>query len=248
MSISGKGGSQRANADLIKTFIIGARKKRKILMDALLRCATDEDQIPAETLRSAIDAISNTIAAVRAGTKSLVELKRYHVNVFLPVNTEDKEMSLTLEITQRAKSHPLPPKHYIEVTVALTDPVVTPITKARGGADYSYLHTFNLGERTVRQVERLRSSDVEFRIFKRTTTFSGGANLCDTKIRPILVGLATAPLAPLSFALNTTAPLNFLGIDGRRTPFLFDVRFSVPSPLACKEDMVIDELIDVIRE
>jgi hypothetical protein len=228
--------------DLNRTFIISARKKRKVLMDALLRCATAEDQVPAETLRSAIDAISNTIAAIRAGTKSLTDLRRFRVSVTIPTSATDDEIDLTLEITQRSNSHPLPPNHYIEVRVALADPVVSPTTRLRHGPDFTYMHTFNLGERTVRQVEILRSSDVEFRIFKRPSSFG------ECKTKPVLVGLATAPLAPLSFAFNTTAPLNFLGMDGHRTSFLFDVRISVPAPLVCQSDMAIDEMIDVIRE
>jgi hypothetical protein len=231
------------DADLVKPFLVGARKKRKILMDALLRCATAEDQIPAETLRSAIDAISNTIAAIRAGTKLIPDLKRYRVSVTLPTTADDDEIDLTVEITQRAQSHPLPPLHYIEVTVPLADPAVSPTTRARATENYTYIHTFNLGERTVRQVEFLKSKDIQFRIFKRRTAIVG-----EEKARPLFIGLATAPLAQLAFALNATAPLNFLGMDGRRTPFLFDVRISVPTLLVCHSDMAIDEMIDVLME
>jgi hypothetical protein len=138
-------------------------------MDALLRCTTAEDQVPAATLRSAVDALSNTIAAVHAGTKSFADLRRYRVSVTLPTPAADDE----IDRTQRASLHPLPPHHCLEIRVALADPAVAPTTKARRGADFAYAHTFNLGERTARQVERLRASDVEFRIFRRPTALTG---------------------------------------------------------------------------
>ena len=91
--------SKTAKNDLIKIFIGESKKKRKRLMDALLRCATAEDQSPAETLRAAIDSITNTISALRAGTKTLDDLKRYHLSITLPVSDLDNNVYITIERT-----------------------------------------------------------------------------------------------------------------------------------------------------
>jgi hypothetical protein len=231
-----------AQDDLVRLFVVNSRKKRKRLMDGLLRCASAEDQIPAEKLRSAIDSISNTIAALRSGTKTFSDLRRFHLSVSLPVGVEDGAAELTMEITQRPQSHPLPPHHYIEIKPPVGSAVQTPPIRSRAGPAFAFCHTFDLGDRSGRQMELLRASDIEFRIFRKQIAIARAAP------RPVLVGLATAPLAPLSFALSSTAPLNFIGMDGRRTNFLFDVRMSVLAPLVPQTDLAIDETIDVIRE
>jgi hypothetical protein len=233
---------RRTQDDLIRFFVIDSKKKRKRLMDGLLRCASAEDQMPAEKLRSAIDSISSTIASIRSGTKTFADLKRFHLSVSLPVSAEQETAELTMEITQRPQSHPLPPHHYIEIKPPVGLPVQTPPIRSRSGPAFSYWQTFDLGSRSGRQMELLRAKDIEFRIFRKSIAVARAAP------RPVLVGLATAPLAPLSFALNSTAPLNFIGMDGKRTNFLFDVRMSVLAPLVPQSDIAIDETIDVIQE
>jgi hypothetical protein len=209
-------------------------------MNALLRCATAEDQHPAATLRSAIESISNTIAAVKLDSDALAQLKRYHLIVPLPVLDEDPEAHVNVEITQKAKSHPLPPFHYIEVKAPVGAPVRTPMVKLRGEAFATYLHTFNLGERSAEHIETVRSSDMEFRLYRETPGFS------QHPVRRALVGLATAPLAALSYELTVTAQLHFLGMDGKCTHFLFEVRMSVVAPLVSNEELTVSETIDVL--
>jgi hypothetical protein len=226
--------------ELIRIFIRESERKRKRLMNALLRCAAAEDQHPAATLRSAIDSISNTIAALRSEARTLSDLKRYHLLVMLPVLEEEPEAQVTVEITQKPISHPLPPFHYIEVKSPVGKPARTPIIKNRGDPFHTYLHTFNLGERSAEHIESVRSSDVEFRLFRKNTGFS------QHPVRDTLVGLATAPLAALSYELSTTAPLHFMAMDGKRSSFIFEVRMTVVAPLVSKEELTVNETIDVI--
>ena len=231
--------SETAQEDLIRIFISESKKKRKKLMDALLRCATAENQTPAETLRSAIDSISNTIAALQNGTKKLSDLKRFHLSVSLPMSETDTEAFVSVELTQKENSHPLPLQHFIEVKPPFGTNAKSPVIKQRV-QNWSYTHSFNLGDRNPRQIEMLKASDMEFRIYHKSVVLG--------KTKNVLVALATAPLAPLSYALNTTSPLHFMMIDGKRTNFSFDVRMSLSAPLVAAEDLSIDENIDVIRE
>jgi hypothetical protein len=86
----------------------------------------------------------------------------------------------------------------------------------------------------------IRSSDMEFRLYRKDPGFSRH------QMRDELIGLATAPLSPLTYALTTTAPLHFMAMDGRRSNFLFDVRISAEAPLVSKEELDVNETIDVI--
>lgn len=230
--------SRTAQDDLVRIFIAESKRKRKKLMDALLRCATAENQTPAETLRTAIDSISNTIAALKSGNRSLADLRRFHLSVSLPVSDTDTEAYVSIEINQRENSHPLPLQYYLEVKPPVGECVRTPVTKQR--QKFTYTHMFDLGERNSRQIEMLRASDMEFRIYHRRVILG--------KAKNILVALATAPLSPLAFSLNATAPLNFMAMDGKKTSFFFEVRMSLSAPLVAAEDLYVDEHIDVIRD
>ncbi|OHT08341.1 hypothetical protein TRFO_04975 [Tritrichomonas foetus] len=231
--------SDTAKYDLISIFIGESKRKRKKLMDALLRCSTAEDQSPAETLRAAIDSITNTISALRAGTKTLDDLKRFHLSISLPVSDLDNNVYLTVELTQKQKSHPIPLSHFIEVKPPFGDAARTPVFKKRFD-NYTYTHTFDLGERNPRQIELLRSSDLKFSLFHKSIVLG--------KSRNVLKALATAPLSPLTFSLNSTAPLIFMMLDGQKTNILFDARISVSAPLVSADDLLIDETIDVIHD
>ena len=123
--------SETTKRDLISIFIQESRRKRKKLMDALLRCSSAEDQSPAETLRSAIDSITDTISALKAGTKSLEDLKRYHIAIALPISDIESNVLVSIELKQRDKSPPLPLSHFIEVKSPLGDVTRTPIIKKR---------------------------------------------------------------------------------------------------------------------
>jgi hypothetical protein len=48
--------------------------------------------------------------------------------------------------------------------------------------------------------------------------------------------------------MNNSAPLNFMGIDGKRTNFLFEVRMTLAAPLVAVEDLYVNETIDVVRD
>ncbi|KAH0790699.1 hypothetical protein GPJ56_005391 [Histomonas meleagridis] len=207
-------------------------------MDALLRCSSAEDQKPSETLRAAIDSISNTIAALRSGTKTLSDVKRFHLHVDLPVSN-DPEILITMEITKKPKSHPLPLGCFIEVKPPVGDVAKTPpATKLTD--NYTYTHVFNLGERTSQQIDRLKRSDFEFRIYHRNVTLG--------RVRNVIHSIATTPIAPLTYSLSVTSPLLFIAMDGKKTNFQFNVQLFVDSPLVSADELIIDENIDVINE
>ncbi|KAK8842842.1 hypothetical protein M9Y10_025708 [Tritrichomonas musculus] len=230
--------SETTKRDLISIFIQESRRKRKKLMDALLRCSSAEDQSPAETLRSAIDSITDTISALKAGTKSLEDLKRYHIAIALPISDIESNVLVSIELKQRDKSPPLPLSHFIEVKSPLGDVTRTPIIKKRTNIMYQYTHTFDMGERNPRQIERLRSSDIEFRIIHRVIVLG--------KTKNVVKAMATAPLSPLAYSLNTSAPLIFMNLDGVKSNIIFDVRISVTAPLVSSEDLLVDEDIAVV--
>jgi hypothetical protein len=160
----------------------------------------------------------------------------------------DTEASVTIEITQKPASHPLPLQHYLEVKPPVGEVARSDVVTRRM-ANYSYIHTFNLGERTSRQIEMLKASDMEFRIYHKTKVIEKvGPHDVKQKGKPVLIALATAPLAPLSYSMNNSAPLNFMAIDGKRTSFLFEVRMTLGAPLVAVEDLYVNETIDVIRD
>lgn len=230
--------SDTTKHDLIAIFIQESRRKRKKLMDALLRCATSEDQSPAETLRSAIDSITDTISALKAGTKGLEDLKRYHIAIALPISDVESNVLLNIELKQRENTPPVPLSHFIEVKSPLGDIARTPIIKKRTNTIYQYSHTFDMGERNPRQIEKLRSSDFEFRLMHKVVVLG--------KTKNVVKAMATAPLSPLAYSLNTSAPLIFMNLDGQKSNIIFDVRISTGAPLVSSEDLLVDEDISVV--
>lgn len=231
--------SATTQKELTSIFISDSKKQKKRFMDALLRCGTAEDQTPAQTLRSAIDSISNTIAALQNHTKTLSDVKRFHLRVPLPVADDDDTVLLTIQIVQKPNSHSLPLGYYIEVKPPSGEACRTPIVKKRG-TYMNYSHLFDLGDRSPRHIEMLRSSDIEFRIYHKEIVLGKGKN--------VLIGFATAPLSSLIFSVNANAPLNFMAMDGRRTNFQFEANLSIGAPLVPQEELVIDEVINVIKE
>lgn len=230
--------SETSKQDLIRIFIQESRRKRKKLMDALLRCSTAEDQFPAKTLRSAIDSITDTISALKAGTKSLEDLKRYHIAIALPISDIESNVLISIELKQRNNTPPVPLSHFIEVKSPLGDVARTPLIKKRTNTIYQYSHTFDMGERNPRQIEKLRSSDFEFRLFHKCVVLG--------KTKNVVKAMATAPLSPLAYSLNTMAPLIFMNLDGQKSNIIFDVRISVAAPLVSSEDLLVDEDIAVV--
>ena len=227
------------NKEMTKIFIKKIKKQKDKFMDALLRCNALEDQASAETLRGAISAISNTIAALTQKTATLSDLKRFHIKVDLVAEDDDEGDStiVKLELKQKERSHPLPLNHYIEIRPPIIEKVKTKLIKERSN-NMRYETTFDFGPKTEATIQTIATSDLEFDIMKVSNVLG--------KRKVQLVALATAPMSQLTFAQSSTVPLLFMNIDGSKTSFLFDVVMTVDRPLAPVEDLHIDENIAVI--
>lgn len=226
------------NKNLIRIFIQESKRKRKKLMDALLRCSTAEDQSPAETLRAAINSVTDTISALKAGTKTLDDLQRYHISLALPLSEAESNVLITVELRQKKGTHPIPLYHYLEVKPPIGEANCTPVFKVRD-ENFEYKYTFDMGERNPQQIEELRSSDFEFRVYHQSDYMG--------KIKKNIMCMATAPLSPLAYSLNSSAPLIFMSLDGEKSNIVFTVRFSVTAPLVSSDDLLIDEIINVVH-
>ena len=223
--------------EMTKIFLKKIKKTKDRFMEALLRCNALEDQSNAETLRGAINAISNTIAALTQKTATLSDLKRFHIKVDLIEDEDENPATITLELKQKERSHPLPLNHYIEIRPPMIEKAKTKMVKERC-TNLQFTHVFDFGKRTEATIRTIAQSDLEFNIMKVSNVLG--------KRKVQMVALATAPLSQLTFSTSSTVPLIFVNVDGSKTSFLFDAIMTVERPLAPIEDLRIDELIDVI--
>lgn len=224
---------------MVKLFLKKIKATKKKYMDAIIRCNALEDQSQVEMLRSAVNAISNTIAALTQKTASLSDLKRFHIKVDLVDDPYSYPAEVKLELRQKERSHPLPLNHKIVVKPPMGDSISTKLVKERN-QKMNYVHKFNFGPAVESTVRMVTGGDMEFDLMRIS-------NVMGNK-KEQLVALATAPLNQLSFSSSLTIPLHFVNIDGSKTQFIFEAIFTVERPLVPLEDLRIDENIDVIPE
>jgi len=224
---------------LIRAFISKTKKTKKRFMELLLKCSTLENQEPSTILRSAINALSNTIASLTEGTKTLDDIKRYNINVSICKEEDMPPLMISLIIEQKKSSHPLPLNHFIEISVPLNDKAHTkPIKKV--GTITRFEHVFVFSERSDEIIEQLVASDVQFTLYKKSSL------LGNEKIVPIAI--ATAPISPLVYSTSSSIPLNFMMLDGVKTRFSFDCIMNVEFPLVTTSELMVNETIDVIPD
>ena len=224
--------------ELTKIFIRKSIKMRKRFHDALLRSTTCEDQGPARSLRSAVYSINDTIAALKNKTARLSDVKRFHLNVTIPCAYQDPNITVSLEISQKPGSMPLPLGYFVEIHPPVGDPIHTTLVKQRNQL-FQFDTVLDLGERTVHNVNMLRKSEIEFRILQRSTVVG--------KTRNTFNSLATVPLSSLAFQTSSSSPLLFLCKDGSKSRFAFDVRMTATAPLVVEKDIVIDETFEALQ-
>lgn len=224
---------------LTRAFLRKIKRTKQKFMDALLRCDAITDAKSAETLRSAISCISNTIAAISEGNATLDDLKRYHIAVSLAVDEENNPTILNFELKQKEKSHPIPMNHYLEVQMPMGDPVKSKVISKFGQPCY-IKNTFDFGPRTISTITTLLQGNIEFRL-KKISNILG-------KRKATIVAMATAQLSPLNYSKYLSCPLKFVSINGSKTSYAFDAIISTEAPLVAYEDLKIDEIISVIPE
>ena len=220
-------------------FIKKSKRMKKKLMDLLLKFNTLENQIPSETLRSAINSISNTIASISEGNSTLDEIKRYKLNISLFENDIIPPINIEINLEQNKNSHPIPLNHFIEILFPLQEPIKTKTIK-KIGTKIRFNENIIYSERTIHIVNNLISNDIEFRIFKISNILG--------KKKNVLISLATANLSQLVFSTSTSIPLHFINVDGLKSNFNFNLILTTDFPLIPKEEFIINEIIDVIPD
>lgn len=225
--------------ELVRLFIRKLEKKKTLLMDGLLKCSANIDQTPANTLRASIASISNTIAALEQRTRTLADVRPFHIHVNVAPFVEGMNTEITLQLTQRKRSHPLPLNYYITIKAPMIPAISTPIQK-KANTELRFTHTFDFGDRTAATINRLLEGRFKFRLMHVVRNGLQKENE--------VVALAVVSLAPLGTHIMTSLPIYLQRLDGQASNFQFDVELSVMSPLVPLEESVIDEVIHLIPD
>ena len=228
--------SQKMQQQFNERFIYECNNFIKKYTKALSRCQPSIDPSIPAILKQAIAALENTVRDIQNGTKKMEDLKRFKIQVAIPLSVEPQPIKILCRLDQSHISKSLPVNSYLEVIPPVGEKYKAPLIIEKNCL-YNYTNEFKLGAKTSQNFALLKASDFLFNIYYIPPSIS-------TPV-PELIGSASFGLGPLQFTSSISQTLEFIDENGVDSGIKFECRLSMDGPLAPDEGINIDDIIRV---
>ena len=212
-------------------------KLRKHLKKALLKCNQMENQQPADTIRDAIDLITNSVAKIEENIELVDKLENYHIGIHIPSRMQSFSSTITISIMQNENTPSLPLHCFLFIDMISRYQVSSPLITKRHEL-FSFETAFSI---QAKDISIIQDSNISFILYHQVPSL-------DSNNKSDLLCLAIAPMSFLKNKTKVEYPLFFQTIDNKATNFRLEVILQIDTPFSQTNDIDINRDFQALPE